>query len=325
MTRTAPLLLIALLSASLLAADNKPPRVAFKPDDDKSTLTVLVDGKEAFVYQHGRKEDVPHYWPLRSPSGKNMLVQHPNPYPHHRSFWFGDTVRLAGQTRTISTYNALYSKKTLKLPDAEEFPDRVLHVKTEPLAAGANSARLRKTLVWQMHPKHTPVMDETRDLRIVALDGGEYFLDITFTVTAAYGDVQFLSDWVHYAWPYIRINKTFNVANGKGTITNSAGGVNEKGTNARPADWVDYSCNVGGVTEGLAVFSHSDNPRPHKWLTRDYGTFGPRRIDAQSGNKKFVLKKGQSLKTRVGILVHRGDVLTGKVLPRYKDYVAGKL
>jgi len=38
---------------------------------------------------------------------------------------------------------------------------------------------------------------------------------------------------------------------------------------------------VEGVTEGLAVFLAADCAPPP--LVRDYGTFGPRRPDAQSG------------------------------------------
>ena len=37
-----------------------------------------------------------------------MTVQQTEPYPHHRSFWFGDKVSLKGQ-RKVATYNALYS------------------------------------------------------------------------------------------------------------------------------------------------------------------------------------------------------------------------
>jgi hypothetical protein len=115
----------------------------------------------------------------------------------------------------------------------------------------------------------------------------------------------------------------FSVDQG-GTITNSEGGVNQKETNGKPASWVDYTNTVEGRTEGLAVFSHSDNEQPHWWLTRDYGCFGPRRIDAKSG-KPFMLKKGESLTRRVGVLVHCGDVTTGKVARRYEMYLQGEL
>ena len=111
---------------------------------------------------------------------------------------------------------------------------------------------------------------------------------------------------------------------GGGTITNSEGGVNQKGTHNQVANWVDYSGTVDGETAGLAVFSHRDNQQPHRWLTRDYGTFGPRREDTRSG-KPFTVTKGESISQRVGVLVHRGDVKSGSVARRYDQYVAGEL
>ncbi len=294
-------------------------RIRLVKDDTDGALQVLIGGKEAFVYRYGAKEDLAHYWPVRSPSGRSMLVEHPKQYPHHRSFWFADTVKLEGK-RQVSFYNAYYSRKPgLKTPG---YPDRVRHKEFLSLEATGKTATVNAALVWEMDGS-TPVIDERRDMRIVALRDGAYFLDITFTVTAAHGDVTFVSDWVHYAWPYLRMNDTFNVAAG-GTITNSEGQVNQKGTNGKAARWVDYSNTVAGTAEGLAVFSHTDNPQPHKWLTRDYGCFGPRRIDARSG-KRFTLKNGQSLKRRVGVLVHTGDVTTGNVAEHYEAYIQGKL
>ena len=191
-------------------------------------------------------------------------------------------------------------------------------------AAKADAAPpvIRSKLLWEMDGDK-PVLDESRELRVVALGNGEYFLDVTFTVTASYGDVAFTSDWVHYAWPYIRMCTAFSGDQG-GTITNSEGGVGQDETNGKEAVWIDYSNTVEDVTEGLAIFSHPDNDQPHKWLTREYGCFGPRRIDARSG-KPYTLKKGESISRRVGVLVHCGDVKAGQVAERYEAYVKGEL
>ena len=70
--------------------------VELKRDDNTSQLTVRVDGHEVVVYQYGAKYALPHYWPLRSPSGKLLTVQHPDPYPHHRSLWIADNIQATG-------------------------------------------------------------------------------------------------------------------------------------------------------------------------------------------------------------------------------------
>ncbi|MFH1923100.1 MAG: DUF6807 family protein [Planctomycetota bacterium] len=295
-------------------------RIQLDRDDQAGRLRVVIDGREAIAYQYSADLDLPHYYPVRSPSGKSMTVQHPTPYPHHRSFWFGDRVHLEGQ-RDVSFYACLYSCEDRNDPKPP-FHDHVRHVEFLPEEGTPEEPVIRSKLVWEMDDDK-PVLDESRSMRVVALGDAEYFLDVTFTVTASYGDVTFTSDWVHYAWPYIRMDPPFSVEQG-GTITNSEGGVNQVGTNGKEATWVDYTNTIEGDTEGLAVFSHSDNDQPHWWLTRDYGCFGPRRVDAKSG-KPFTLKKGESLARRVGVLVHRGDVKTGKVAQRYDSYLNGEL
>jgi hypothetical protein len=89
----------------------------------------------------------------------------------------------------------------------------------------------------------------------------------------------------------------------------------------KPALWIDTSNSVDGVTEGVAVFQWPDG-QTHRWLTREYGTFGPRRPDDRSG-KPFTLQQGGSIVQRVGVLVHKGDVSTGRVRERYEEYVKG--
>ena len=312
-------LLAAVLMPSLL--DAAESRIEFRADDAAGRAQVLIDGKEALVFRYGDQVDLVHLFPIRSPGGKSMTVDHPNPYPHHRSFWFADKVRLEGEQRTVEFYGAIYSGKSRQDPKPP-YKDHIRHVAFTEGRATKDEARVAIDLLWEMDDTKR-VLDERRDVRIVALGEGEYFFDVTFKVTAAYGDVHFVSDDVHYAWPYIRMNKTWSV-DGGGTMTNSEGGVNQAGTHNQEARWIDYSNTVEDESAGLAVFSHTDNAQPHRWLTRDYGTFGPRRVNARSG-KPFTLKKGQSMSQRVGILVHRGDLKGGKVAERYKLYVDGKL
>lgn len=297
------------------------PRVAFDQDEAGGRLRIRVDGAEAVVYRYGKDLGFPRFYPIWSPSGKAMTVQEAPPFPHHQSFWFADTVQLEGQ-RKASFYGAIYSRKDKNDPRSP-FQDQIVHVAAlpaKPLAPDQVETSLKS--LWQIDQK-MPVLDQDLRVRVVALGGGEYFLDLTYRITASYGDVHFVSDAVHYAWPYVRMHPQFSVAQG-GQITNSEGGVNQKQTCTQEARWVDYSNTIAGVAEGLAMFSHSQNEYPHKWLTRDYGTFGPRRPDAQSG-KPFTLAQGQSLQRRVGVLVHRGDVQAGAVAQRYEQYVAGKL
>lgn len=296
--------------------------IEFKRDDDQGLLQVLIGGKQALAYCYGKEVDLPHFYPVRSPSGKSMTVQQTEPFPHHRSFWYADTVQLEGQ-RQASFYNALYSGAGDKKSPKPPFRDRVRHVALTGQRSAKRTAEIGMKLIWEMDDGKIPVLDEVRTMRVVALGEGEYFLDLAFTLTANYGDVTFRSDAVHYAWPFIRLNDDFS-AKGGGLIVNSEGQTGQTNTNMKVAKWLDFSRTGVAEPEGLAMFSPPSNEHPHAWLTRDYGCIGPRRIEAKSG-KPFTLKKGESIGTRSGVLIHKGDVETGRVAERYQAYVDGRL
>jgi hypothetical protein len=317
--RTAGAACLAAFLIAFPACSRGPSAVTLDRDDAAGALTVRIGGREALTYRYGEDLDLVHYWPMRSPSGRNMLVQRTEPYPHHRAFWFADTVRLEGH-RQASFYNALTSGAA----DGEgglgpPFADRIRHAGFSKLQASGDRAVVESNLVWEMDGSQ-PVLEERRRLSFQSLGDGEYLLDIEWTLTASHGDVHFESDDVHYAWPYLRLDRAFSGESG-GTILSDSGAEGQEATNLKPALWIDYSWTVEGVTEGVAVFQRPDG-HEHRWLTREYGTFGPRRPDDLSG-RPFTLRAGESLSQRVGVLVHRGDGTTGRVRDRYERYVAG--
>ena len=317
-----PLFICLALVAGLQTVDlsAESSSIQLQKNDRIEQLLVLIDGREAFTYQYMSWLDLPHIYPMLSPSGKNLLVQQNEPYPHHRAFYFGDTVRLNGG-RDVSIYNALYSGQTIGINAyGPPFRDHIRHVEFVRLETEDNKAVIEANLKWEMD-ETIPVLDEKRHMVVYSLEEGEYFIDITYTLTAAYGNVEFVSDDVHYAWPFLRIHPEFSGQNG-GTIFSDTGAQGEEATNMRVALWVDYSNSVKGKTEGVAIFQKPDG-FDHRWLTREYGIFGPRRPDNFSGNP-FVLQEGESLTQRVGVLVHNGDASTGRVAERYKKYITSE-
>jgi hypothetical protein len=294
--------------------------IVLRQDEEAGLLDVFIGGQKVFTYRYTHWLDIPHIWPLNSPSGKNMLVQQTVPYPHHRSFYVADTIRIDGQ-REASLYNALYSGQSIGTESyGPPFRNHIRHDKFTHLKAEGSRAVIDTKLAWEIDGD-IPVLDEERLLVIHSLDESEYLIDFFFVLIAAFGDVEFISDDVHYAWPFIRMHPLFSGERG-GTIVADNGATGEGNTSMKVAHWIDYSNAIDGITEGLAVFQFPDG-KNHRWLTREYGIFGPRRPDEQNG-KPFTLKKGQSIAQRVGILVHSGDAKTGRVAERYKLYIQGK-
>ena len=57
-------------------------------------MQVLIDSHEAVIYQYAADLDFPHYYPVRSPSGKPLTVQYADDrHSHHRSIWVNDIVQ----------------------------------------------------------------------------------------------------------------------------------------------------------------------------------------------------------------------------------------
>ncbi|TWT83455.1 hypothetical protein CA13_49200 [Planctomycetes bacterium CA13] len=329
------ILSITLLSATLtfpllssVAGEPKTARVVVDVNDDAGSMTMTIDGKTALVYRYDSSVDLPHFDPFNSSSGRPMTVKITEPYPHHRSFWVAEErVHLEGQPERAGIYNALYSgvtdKTKSKWPVAP-YKRRVVHVEFSGLKTDGDLAEIDEKLTWMNGD--VPLLDELRHYRVRALDKGQYFLDFSFELRATYGNVTITRDASHYAIPYIRMNDTFNVEKGKGKIVNSEAGENQEGTHNQLATWVDYSAPLEGQqdSEGLACFIHSSKKPPHLWLTRDYGTWGPR------GPKgfhvaTFTINKGEIYDQRVGLLIHNGDAETGDVAKHYQAYCNGGL
>lgn len=309
----------AMLAASLFlsSAASASPKITVQRDDKAGTLSVDIDDRTVMQYQYGASWAIPHFWPVRSPSGRNMLEQKaqlPEKFPHHRSLWIADRVQLAGQPAA----DFYHEWKNLIDEAKPELGHRhfIRHQSFDQIRVIGDAVSYTETLHWIVD-QITPVLEEHRQVKITVLNNGEYLIDLSWKLTASYGDVRFLSDAVHYAWPYVRINSAFNGDHG-GTITADNGDTGQANTNGKAYEWIDCSNTIDGVAEGLAVFVYPDGHK-HKWLTRSYGTFGPRRADGLSGTN-FTLKKGESLPGRVGILIHRGDAKTGVVADRYQLY-----
>lgn len=324
------LVLFALGTACLPAQTTST--IALDQDDKRGTLRVSIGERELFTYNYSDDWALPHFFPMNSPSGKNLLVEKTEPYPHHRAFWVADTVVRDGVKGDV--YNSYYSgRKKQKLPgkpkEKREYKapfntaSRHLDFVNQTFLDG--SASIQEDLVWETSRTATafPLLSEHRKIKIYPLSEGEYFMDFAFTLTADFGDVQFVSDAVHYAWPFLRINTQFSPEGG-GTLSDDRGTTGQASTNLKPAKWIDYSNKVDGTTEGVTVFQWPDGGPDRLWLTRDYGTFGPRRPPQQSG-VPFTLKRGGSLSQRVGIYVHNGNAAEADLRAMRDKFVQQKL
>jgi hypothetical protein len=76
------------------------------------------------------------------------------------------------------------------------------------------------------------------------------------------------------------------------------------------ANWCDYSGTMAGQRVGMTIFCHPDNFRPSWFHARDYGLLEANPFGRQAFGKgvasKVIVKPGEKLRLRYGVLVHSG-------------------
>ncbi|MFM1873637.1 MAG: hypothetical protein RL398_3059 [Planctomycetota bacterium] len=316
MQRTLPIAALLLAACATTAPAPAPaPTPVLRHDEAARELRIDVEGRTVLGWQYAERFAIPHWFPLTSPSGKDLLAQFPEPFPHHRAMWIADKVQLDGGP-IVDFYHCPKNQLDARDP-AAGYRHFIRQTAMPRCEVRDGKAFVEVELQWLVDGKQA-VLDDRRTFVVTPLPDGEALIDLAWTLRASHGNVKFHSDWVHYAWPYLRIQPQFAVERG-GALLDDAGRQGQRNTDAQYANWIDYSAVVDGRAEGVAVFVPQDGSW-RKWLTRDYGTFGPRRPDALSGTG-FTLTKGESLDGSVRLYVHQGRADAARVAARYRDYV----
>jgi hypothetical protein len=170
------------------------------------------------------------------------------------------------------------------------------------------------------------IMSEIRDIVIYNLPSAIRMVDYSVVLTATDGDVHF-GDTKEGGILSVRVATSMDAARG-GKIENSYGGINEKETWGKRAQWCDYSGPVEGKWVGISVFDHPSNLRyPTYWHVRDYGLMTANMFGLSAffndPNKRgdYTLPAGHSLTFRYRLYIHTGDARIGNVKEKYHDFV----
>lgn len=103
-----------------------------------------------------------------------------------------------------------------------------------------------------------------------------------------------------------------------GTILDAAGRRNEREVMGKSAEWCDYSGIIDGRHAGITVMCDPKNIGPSEYFARDYGL-----LMAKPFKSKVVVKPGESLRLRYGVLLHSGPKDTAPDLKAaYADFLS---
>lgn len=153
--------------------------------------------------------------------------------------------------------------------------------------------------------------------------------DETFTSDQAFafGDQEEMGLGIRLATP-LRVEKAGPdpTPEGTGEIVADGGRRGSAEIWGQPARWLDYRGELDGQPAGMAIFCHPGNFRPSRMHARDYGfvcanPFATAAFKAGEPSRT-VVKPGETLRLRYGVLCHSGVVLTDQQLEAaYDDYV----
>jgi hypothetical protein len=293
--------------------------VEFKQDDGK--LTIVIDGQPVAAYYYAdEKITRPYFAHVRAPNGVQVTRNHPPidgedlmDHPEfHPGIWmsFGD---ISGS-------------------DYWRLAARVRHVEfAEPPEAGRGRASFAvRNQYLDQHDPSKIVCEETARYTIAVRPVGYLLLwDSTFTSDHefAFGDQEEMGVGFRIATP-LRVGKSGkdDVPVGIGTILDAAGRKNGEAVWGNAADWCDFSGTVDGERVGLAIFCHAANFRPTRYHARDYGLLQANAFGRQAFGKgeksSVVVRPGEKLRLRYGILIHSGPADEKLDLDAaYRDYL----
>ena len=280
-----------------------------KKDENRGTLEVYFDKKHLLTYHYGSDIRKPYIYPLKTPFGVEVTECSPRDHIHHKSLWVahGDV-----------NGNDLWSEK--------EDSGKILHEKFIKIEKGPVFTEICSKNIW-VSSKGQPLLDEIRMIKIWRPYNDEYYIDFKVRLIANYEDVV-LGDTKEAGTISLRVAPTMTVKSGYGRILNSWGGINEKETWGKRAEWCDYSGIVNGIRLGITIFDHPDNPRfPTYWHVRDYGLMTANIFGLtyfKKTNKKrgdLILKKGESIDFYYRVYIHRGFGELQRLANKYIDFI----
>jgi hypothetical protein len=306
-----------LISADAIAADD-PPKVEFAQQPGQIAITI---GGQPFAkyYYADPKITRPYFAHVHAPSGAQVTRHHPPvggqdtmDHPEfHPGIWmaFGD---ISGN-------------------DYWRLKARVEHAGfAEPLqsAAGEGAFAVRNRYLDAADPQKV-VCEELCKFKVLARPEGTLLLwDSTFTSDHefTFGDQEEMGLGIRVATP-IRVEKgNGSIPAGNGTMTDAKGRKNGAEIGGNDSDWCDYSGTIDGKPVGMTIFCHGDNFRPSWFHARDYGFVAANAFGRAAFKKgepsQIVVKPGESLRLRYGILIHAeqpGQV--PNLAAAYEDYL----
>lgn len=261
-----------------------------------ANVWVRLDNRVFTCYRANVDQKYPYFYPLTGPTtGLPMTDETCEPYPHHRSVFFGcDRVNGANYWQEGNDRGQIVSRGPKLAP-----------LRRQGGSNQTGAAVITDVCDWRV-PGESPVIEDQRRYTITAPSRDVRLLDVDITVAAK---VDIHISRTNHSLFGVRVARELAPVGG-GLLINGNGQIGEKATLGLPARWCGYQGQRLGITESIVVMDHPGNPWSPDcpWFTRDYGNISPTPflwIDEQKG---WDLPAGKSIRLRYRVVVARGGI-----------------
>ena len=303
--------------------------------DAEKRVDVSVDGKPFTSYRWDERIMRPVLYPIFSSGGAYIT----------RGFPFetrdGETIdhpHQVGASLSYGNVNGIdfWNASTFRSADEMKRMGRIEHLAI--VSIGKNE--LVTTAAWTKPDRSTILSERTRYL--FQASGPRRWIDRETILTAledvTFGDSKEGFFAIHLPSELEQNDQTkVKVTTAKGEISqraradilsgvysNSEGLISEKNIWGTVGKWVAVSGKIGTENVTVAIFDHPSNTNfPSRMMVRGYGLlalnpFGQNQFDAKLADRRFVLKRGESVTFRHRLLIASGDKVA--VEEEYKKF-----
>ena len=337
MTKTVAATFLLMALASIVPAQSV--RLVRKEADKRIDIT--VDGKLFTSYRWDERIMRPVLYPILSSGGSFVT----------RGFPFetrdGDTIDHPHQVGCSFSYGNVngidfWNSSTFRSSEEMKRMGRIQHLAIVSTRAGRAGAELVTTAAW-IKPDGSTVLSERTQyfFRAAAMRRS---IDRETTLTAledvTFGDSKEGMFALHLPSELEQIDQTkvkITSTSGRisvrertdilsGVFANSEGLIGENKIWGTVGRWAMVSGRIGSENVTVAMFDHPSNMNfPSRMMVRGYGLlalnpFGQKQFDPRLEERKFILKRGDSITFRHRLLIASGDSSRGAVEEEYKRF-----
>lgn len=312
-------------------------------NDREKRIDVTIDGKPFTSYRWDERIMRPVLYPIFSSGGSFVT----------RGFPFetrdGDTIDHPHQVGCSFSYGNVngidfWNSSAFRTNDEMKRMGRIVHTTIVSQKSGTRKGELITNAVW-IQPNGSTVINEHTRYTFHA-SGPFRWIDRETRLTANDGDVKFgdskegmfaihlPSELEQSDQTKVKVTSKQGAISIRGTsdilsgiFSNSEGLTGEKQIWGTLGRWAALSGHIGAEKITVAMFDHPSNTNfPSRMMVRGYGLlalnpFGQKQFDPKLEERKFVLKRGESITFRHRLLIASGDISNAAIEEEYKRFV----